>query len=148
VRYLTASNAKGISRATPPGRPNYGVTFQELYLIIAEAAARDNNPEKAMDLVNKIRQVRIKAASYQPLTAANKEAALIIVLAERRRELAYSGVRWMDMKRLDKEGRMSEVTRIDKKTGEVLASLKPHSKGYTFQIPARVRDFNPKMEIN
>ncbi|MNT91731.1 SusD family protein [compost metagenome] len=101
-----------------------------------------------MDMVNKIRKARIKTASYQPLSAANAEAALTTVLAERRRELAYSGLRWMDMKRLDREGRMPEVVRIDKKTGEVLATLKPHGKGYTFQIPARVRKFSPQMEIN
>jgi hypothetical protein len=146
--YLTSNNVKGITRATSPGRPNYGITFQELYLIVAEAAARNGEPGTAMDLVNKIREVRVKVAAYQPLTANNPDVALALVLNERRRELAYSGVRWMDMKRLDKEGRMSEVTRVDKKTGDVLAFLKPHSKTYTFQIPVRVRNFNPKMEIN
>lgn len=146
--YLTTSNAKGISRTTSPGRPNYGITFQELYLIVAEAAARNGETGTAMDLVNKIREVRIKTEGYQPLTAANPDAALTMVLNERRRELAYSGVRWMDMKRLDKEGRMAEVSRVDKKTGEVLASLKPRSGTYTFQIPVRVRNFNPKMELN
>lgn len=146
--YLITNNAKGIGRATSPGRPNYGITFQELYLIAAETEARIGDPGIAMDLVNKIRKVRVKTAAYQPLTAANPAAALTIVLTERRRELAYSGVRWMDMKRLDKEGRMLEVTRKDKKTGEVLASLKPNSRTYTFQIPVRVRNFNPKMEIN
>ena len=146
--FFTVNNSKGLNRSASPGRPNFGVTFPELYLNIAEVAARGNDLSIAMDMVNKIRKVRIKTASYQPLSAANAEAALTIVLAERRRELAYSGLRWMDMKRLDREGRMPEVIRIDKKTGGVLAILKPRSKGYTFQIPARVRKFNPQMEIN
>lgn len=146
--FLTTTNSKGLNRAAPPGRANFGITFQELYLNVAEAAARDNNVTKAMEIVNKIRKTRIKTADYQDLTAANPQAALVIVLAERRRELAYSGQRWMDMKRLDKEGRMPEVIRLNKKTGETLSTLKPHSKEYTFQIPIRVRRFNPQMEIN
>lgn len=150
LRYslLTITNSKGLNRGTPPGRANFGITFQELYLNAAEAAARDKNVQKAMDIVNKLRKVRIKTANYQDLTASNPEAALVIVLAERRRELAFSGQRWTDMKRLDKDGRMPEVIRLNKKTGAVLATLKPHSKEYTFQIPVRVRKFNPQMEIN
>lgn len=145
---LSFSSSKGINRASPPGRANFGVTFPELYLNIAEAAARAGTIGKAMDMVNKIREKRIKASAYQPLSAANPEAALKIVLAERRRELAFSGQRWMDMKRLDKDGRMIEVVRMNKKTGVRLGSLMPGSKEYTFQIPTRVRNFNPKMELN
>jgi len=92
--------------------------------------------------------VRIKKAAYQPLTASDGETALAIVLAERRRELVFGGLRWMDMKRLDKEGRMPELQRINRRTGEVLATLKPQGKAYTLQIPARVRKFNPNMDIN
>nr|WP_162988826.1 RagB/SusD family nutrient uptake outer membrane protein [Pedobacter schmidteae] len=146
--YLTTTNSKGVSRNSPPGRTNFGVTFPELYLNVAELAARADNPAKAMEWVNKLRIMRIKKAAYQPLTAVDKETALTNVFAERRRELVFAGVRWMDMKRLDKEGRMPEVQRINKKTGEVLGTLKPHSKAYTLQIPARVRMFNPNMELN
>lgn len=142
------TTANGIERGAPPGRANFGLTFQELYLNLAEAAAHANNITKAMEMVNKIRVLRIKTAAYQPLTATTAEAALNIVLAERRRELAFSGQRWMDMKRLDKESRMPEVIRVNKKLGITLGSLKPHSKEYTFQIPTRVRNFNPNMELN
>lgn len=146
--FLTTSNSKGISRNSPPGRSNFGVTFPELYLNAAELVARAGEPGKAMDWVNKIRKVRIKKAFYQPLTASDKDVALTIVLAERRRELAFGGLRWMDMKRLDREGRMPEVQRINKRTGEIMETLKPQDKKYTLQIPARVRKFNPNMQLN
>lgn len=146
--FLTTSNSKGISRNSPPGRSNFGVTFPELYLNAAELAARSGEPVKAMDWVNKIRKVRIKKAFYQPLTASDKDVALTIVLAERRRELAFAGLRWMDMKRLDREGRMPEVQRINKRTGEIMETLKPQDKKYTLQIPARVRKFNPNIQLN
>jgi len=70
------------------------------------------------------------------------------VLAERRRELAFGGLRWFDMKRLDREGRIPEVQRINVTTAEVEATLPPHSPKYTFEIPVRVLNFNPGMERN
>lgn len=146
--YLTGKNAKGIYRSSPPGRANFGVTFPELYLNLAEVAARENNIPKAIELVDKIRKVRIFKDVYVASTAATPEAALTLVLKERRMELAYGGLRWSDMKRLDKEGRMPPVQRINRTTGEFLGTLQPHSKQYTFQIPTRVRRFNPTMETN
>lgn len=150
LRYsiLTLNTGKGLTRSSPPGRANFGIGFPELYLTAAEVLARAGSVTDAMTLVDKIRKVRIRTAAFQASVAANPEAALKIVLDERRRELAYSGVRWMDMKRLDREGRMPIVSRIDKKNGAVLAELKPQGANYTFQIPIRVRNFNPKMEIN
>ncbi len=150
LRYelLTTINSQGLNRVAPTGRANFGITFPELYLNKAEVAARNNEVDTAMSLLNRLRKMRIKTAAYQPLSAASQEDAIMEVLAERRREMAFSGQRWMDMKRLDREGRMQEIKRINPVTGEVITSLAPHSKGYTFQIPVRVRRFNPDMQIN
>src|SRR5690606_35483975 len=101
-----------------------------------------------MDIVNMVRQNRIKTAAYVDQTASSGEEALGLVLAERRRELAFSGLRWFDMKRLDREGRMPEVKRINPDTQEVYAVLTPGSANYTFEIPVRVQLFNPGMELN
>jgi hypothetical protein len=130
------------------GNSSFGITFPELYLIKAEVEARNLNPGAAMDIVNMIRKKRIKPAAYQDLTAASPEDALKKVLAERRRELAFGGQRWMDMKRLDKEGRMAEVKRYNAETQEVDGTLPPHSPNYVFEIPSRVLLFNPNMIKN
>lgn len=150
LRYtlFSGTNAKGLYRSVARGWGNFGITFPELYLNVAETAARANQLSKAMEMLNKIRVLRIKSNAYQPLTASDPESALAAVLAERRRELAFGDLRWMDMKRLDKENRMPDVQRINRKTGALLATLKAHSKDYTLQIPVRVRNFNPKMELN
>lgn len=132
----------------PTGYTNFGITFQEMELTRAEVMARKNNVTGAMDIINEFRKKRIKAAAWQPLLAATPEEALQVVLAERRRELFFGGLRWMDMKRLDREGRMPAIKRINKETGETLATLAPHSPQYTFEVPARVLQFNPGMIKN
>lgn len=149
-QYLAFDNkSKGtIIRAPFPGACNYGITFPELYLTRAELLAREGKNTEAMALVNLIRKNRIKTASYEDQTAASSEEALVKVLAERRRELAFSGLRWFDMKRLDQEGRMPEVKRINASTQATEATLAPHSPNYTFEIPIKVQAFNPGMQLN
>jgi hypothetical protein len=127
---------------------NFGITFPEMYLTRAEAFARNGDATSAMAIVNTLRKNRIKTASYTGLTASTAAEALTIVLAERRRELAFGGLRWFDMKRLDQDARMQTVKRINAGSTTVLDSLPPHSSKYTFQIPARVQGFNPAMELN
>lgn len=150
IRYdfLTVTNNDGLGRSSLPGIYNFGITFPEMYLTKAELQARKGAFKDAMDIVNTIRKNRIKTADYTDQSATTAEEALLKVFAERRRELAYSGLRWFDMKRLDQEGRMPEVKRVNKKTQEVEASLPPHSPKYTFEIPVRVSMFNPDMELN
>ncbi len=150
IRYsfLTVTNNNGLGRAGFPGRYNFGITFPEMYLTKAELLARENEFEDAMDIVNMLRQNRIVDSVYVDQTATSGEDALAKVFAERRRELAFCGLRWFDMKRLDQEGRMPEIQRLDVETMEVEATLPPHSTKYTFEIPVRVQMFNPDMELN
>lgn len=145
---FTGTNNNGVIWLAPSGWANFGITFQEMYLSKAEALARDNNKDGAMAIVNELRKKRIKPAAWTALSAATPEQALQLVLAERRRELAFGGLRWMDMKRLDQEGRMPEVKRVNRTTQAVEATLPPHGEGYVFEIPARVQQFNPGMQLN
>ncbi len=101
-----------------PGIFNFGSTFPEMYLTKAEALARKDEPQAAMDAINYLRRHRIDTDAYVPVTAANKTEALQKVLEERRRELALRGQRWMDMKRLDQEGLMPKVERKSRNTGK------------------------------
>lgn len=127
---------------------SFGISFPEIYLTQAEAMVHNNNIAGAMDIVNLIRVNRIADYAYEPIEASSKEEALEIVLKERRVELALRGTRWMDMKRLDAQGKMPAVTRTDINTGEVLETLAPKSTHYTFEIPSRVLMLNPNMERN
>ncbi len=150
LRYtlFTVSNVNGINHTYANGRPNFGITFPEMYLTLAESHARAGKKDEAITLLNNLRKNRIKTAAYVALTASNANEALLLVLAERRREGAFSGTRWLDMKRLDREGRMPAVKRLNKDTKAEEEVLLPGSHRYTFQIPARVQMFNPGMELN
>lgn len=151
IRLLATKNASGAYNygSFMAYNPNRGITYAEIYLTKAECLARSGDIGGAMDIVNNtIRKNRFMADEYTALTADTPEAALIAVLEERRRELAFKGLRWSDMKRLDKEGRMPLVKRIGKDGTTVIATLNPGSPAYTFQIPLMVQSFNSNMPLN
>ena len=122
-------------------RANLAVSTPEIYLIAAECEARVGDVGRAMALVNKLRDNRIK--NNTALTATDKDDALKKVLEERRRELAMSGmVRYIDLKRLNQEVRFAKsVIHI---TGDGTFRLEPNSPLYVLPIPAKVMRFNSK----
>lgn len=154
-RYFSVGYSDGISRTTADGTyANWGISFPEMDLTRAEAIARGGDASGAMAIINMLRKNRIATAAYTDLTATSGPDALTLVLAERRRELAFSGLRWFDMKRLDRDGRMPDVPRINHAVAatstpaQQIDLLPARSPRYTFQIPARVLLFNPGMIKN
>ena len=101
--------------ACMPGYINYmgdiisGPTTAEMYLILAECAARSNDVTSAMKYLNTLRKTRIRAAVYQDLTATDAKDALKKILMERRREKPFS-IRWYDMKRLNANDPENQIT--------------------------------------
>ncbi|WP_172677380.1 RagB/SusD family nutrient uptake outer membrane protein [Marinifilum fragile] len=77
----------------------FGVNVAEVYLMRAECNARKGNYALAMNDVNTIREKRYTKGTYTALSASNAVEALEIVKEERRRELAFRGLRWFDLKR-------------------------------------------------
>jgi hypothetical protein len=106
--------------------------ISELYLIRAEAYARRNETNDianaAVD-INTLRTNRI--ADYTSVSFASQTLALEEVLLERRKELAYEGHRFFDLKRFEKP-----VVRIEEDA--VLASNSTLEAGnfrFVFPIP-------------
>jgi hypothetical protein len=126
---------------------NTGTSLQEMILIAAECAARANDLPTALQYLDDVRKNRIATATYVKFQSNDQETVLQEILLERRHELPYNGLRWFDMRRLDKEGRMETVTRLNAQ-GEVVATLPPGSNKYTLQIPYQVMSFNPGMQQN
>ncbi len=148
--YFTFPGSDGLCRIPllSTYRPNFGIGFPELYFIKAECLLRNKGDiDGALALVNKIREQRIAPEGNVFLSATTVEEALQIVLDERYRELLMLGQRWTDMRRLDKEGKMSTIERHDPE-GNLLATLRPHDKAYVLQIPISVQNFNPGMPLN
>lgn len=123
-----------------------GLTVPEMMLIRAEALARNNQVMDALTLVNALRSKRFKSIDYSPLTAANADAALQLVIDERRRELMGTGLRWLDQRRLGSEPSLAQtVTRQLKGQTYTLAPL---SNRYIYPIAIKYINLNPEIVQN
>lgn len=126
---------------------NTGTSVQEMKLIVAEGAARNDNLPLALQYLDEVREKRFTVNDYVRYESTDKEQVLQKILNERSHEFPFHGLRWFDMRRLDKEGRMGVVNRYNAQ-GAVIATLEPHSDRYTLQIPTPVMSFNPGMQQN
>lgn len=81
-----------------------GMATDEMYLIRAECLIRQGMVEEGIDDLNTLLGTRWKTGTYEPISVTNQEEALRIVLMERRKQLMRRGLRWHDLKRLNKEG--------------------------------------------
>lgn len=129
---------------------NNAVGVAEVYLNAAEAKARQNDMQGALDDVNELRKHRLTPASYVEKTPADfsndPEQVLRFVLEERRRELAFMNMRHIDLKRLNKEARFQKtITHIAE---GVEYKLLPNSKEYQRQIWPAASAFNPDWPLN
>lgn len=106
----------------------------ELYLIRAEANARLNDVSEAMNDLNSLLVKRYKTGTFIPLVANSASNALSLILVEREKELLFRGVRWSDLRRLNKQTATSKVlTRVYQNTSY---NLVPNSNWYIWPIPA------------
>jgi tetratricopeptide (TPR) repeat protein len=110
-----------------------GIATDEVYLNRAEAYARTGKTDSAMLDLNKLLLNRWKQNMFTPLTAADAASALQLVLTERRKELPLRGIRWMDLRRLNKEaGFQTTIKRVVQ--GQTY-TLEPNSPRYAYPIP-------------
>lgn len=137
--FFTASGAYYRFKGTYTGNSSRmfsGIATDEVLLMRAECAARMGNKEAALEDLNLLLQHRFAPANFVPVTAASAEEALEIILMERRKELLFRGsLRWMDVKRLNKEGRNISMKRVI--AGEIF-SLPPNDRRSALQIPQDV----------
>ncbi|HEY1025117.1 MAG TPA: RagB/SusD family nutrient uptake outer membrane protein [Sphingobacteriaceae bacterium] len=111
-----------------------GLTTSEMYLVLAECAARNGDATLAMNTLNTLLEKRWKTGTFTKLTAVNEEDALMLVLRERRKELVGRGTRWSDLRRLNQDLRFA-VT-LERTVQGKPYLLPPGSNRYVFPIPA------------
>ncbi|TDQ75379.1 RagB/SusD family nutrient uptake outer membrane protein [Sphingobacterium yanglingense] len=110
-----------------------GIAVDELYLIRAECNARLGNVERAMSDLNSLLKSRWNnKVNYVHLQVTTAQVALELILRERRKELLMRGLRWIDIKRLNKEGAGISPTRIV--DGKIF-QLEPNDKFYALPLP-------------
>lgn len=70
-----------------------------MYLTAAEAAIRTGKVSEGLQRLNELGATRYSA--FQPWVGLSQEKALELTMGERRKELVFRGLRWMDMKRIN-----------------------------------------------
>ncbi|GGF42567.1 RagB/SusD family nutrient uptake outer membrane protein [Echinicola rosea] len=117
-----------------------GISTGELVLTFAEGAARTGRLEEAQDALNIFLEHRMAPGSYVPVNIADEDGLLEIILEERRKELLFRNIRWMDLRRLNREEKWS-VTLTRTVNGEEIV-LPPGDSRYTFPLPPEETELN------
>ncbi|GAO44116.1 RagB/SusD family nutrient uptake outer membrane protein [Flavihumibacter petaseus] len=113
-----------------------GLATDEVLLTRAECRARLGNVSGAMDDLNHLMQRRWKKEDFTPFDAGSAEAALLMILEERRKELILRGSRWSDLKRLNKDP--LTATTLKRSIEGQQISLAPNSNPYQLPIPNNI----------
>lgn len=110
-----------------------------MYLTRSECYARRNRPgdkDLALADLNTLLEKRWQSAHFIPVQANSTDQALDSILLERRKELVMRNLRWIDIKRLNKEGRGIILTR---NPGQ-LYILQPNANHYALPLPGDIVD--------
>jgi tetratricopeptide (TPR) repeat protein len=108
-----------------------GLAVDEMLLIRAECNARKGNISIALNDLNKLLKNRWNE-NYQDISITDPTSALTYILAERRKELIYRGIRWSDLRRLNRDSRFGII--LTKTLNGVTYSLLPNDKRYVLPI--------------
>jgi tetratricopeptide (TPR) repeat protein len=132
--FILNSKKQPIFRSNYSGK-NYafsGLAIDEMFLIRAECYAREGLIEKAMDDINLLLQHRYKTGTLVKRQATSIKDASDIIWKERRKELVFRGLRWMDLRRLNQEDAHIILTRMSE---GIKYELLPGSKKYALPFP-------------
>lgn len=107
-----------------------GMTTAEMILIRAECLTRLGRNAEARQAVESLLRMRIEGDVEM---ADTEDGLLAAILAERRKELVMRGIRWMDLRRLNRSP--ATAVEIRRTVGEEDYVLQPNSSRYMLPIP-------------
>lgn len=132
-----------------------GLRTAEVYLIMAETLARQNNLTEAANYVSQLRDKRIKGGNGHVDAPATQVEMVKMIIDERRKELLFGFNRFFDLKRLNIEPeyqktitRVFPVQNISEAHPQQTYMLKPDSRLYIIPFPHSARDKNPNLTLN
>lgn len=109
-----------------------GISLNEIYLIAAESFIRTDNILTGLEILNELLKKRYAPEAFSPRIADNKNEALGLILAERRKELMFRMNRWMDLKRLNFEPEFAKT--LTRTVNNQEYQLEPLSNRYLLPI--------------
>jgi len=115
----------------------FGIATDELYINLAECHVRLHDVKSGLKYLNDLLTTRFKniggISSFVPYNTTNEDQALTTVLNERRKELVMRGLRFSDLRRLNKDSRFAKT--IFRTINGVKTELAPNDSRYTWPIP-------------
>ncbi|GAB3014484.1 RagB/SusD family nutrient uptake outer membrane protein [Niabella terrae] len=112
-----------------------GIATDELYLMLAECLARSGEFSKAVEKLNTLLEKRFATGKFEVISPTSENDLLSIILKERRKELVLRCLRWMEIKRLNKEG--YNIT-LQRKINDQIYTLAPNDLRYAIALPEDV----------
>lgn len=130
-----------------------GMRTAEVYLMLAEALARQNQLTESTDLINTLRKNRIKGATAQIAQPANEHDMMETIILERRKELIFGFHRFFDLKRFNLYPEFAKtITRkfpvVTTSVPQKTYTLLPTSPLYILPFPKAVTEKNPNLTPN
>lgn len=113
-----------------------GLATNEIYFIKAECEARTGEIEDSRNALWKILSTRLGGGFNHSNIPTDRAGLIDFVLFERRKELLFRGLRWMDIRRLNALENYGYT--IKKNMDGKLYELPPNDNRYAFLIPDRV----------
>lgn len=114
-----------------------GLGIDELYLVKAECLVRSGEWKSGLEVLNKFLKTRFESVFFEPLIADNNDTALFEILRERRKQLMFRGIRWLDLKRLNKETQLETI--LSRTVRGNVYNLEPNSARYIYPFPTDVK---------
>ena len=118
--------------------------ISEAYLNRAEAFAELGNTNKALADLNELRENRMKPGT--PPLAVDEDGIVATVRKERRRELAFEGFRWFDLRRYGCPPLTHTYSSKENEGAGDVFELKEKGS-YVLPIPKSERERNTEIEI-
>ena len=133
--------------------PTVGLKTTEVYLMLAEAYARENKLQDAMSTLNTLRRKRILSGTIELPVPGTVKEAMDYIITERRKELLFGFNRFFDLKRLNLEPDYAKTVvrvfpTVNKTVPQQTYTLKPDSRLYIIPFPQDVLKQNPRLTLN
>lgn len=119
-----------------------GMNTPEVHLLMAECYARKQMFDLARNSLKILLSKRYLGGQTDFIDIITDNEILSYILIERRKELLFRGVRWSDLKRLNREEafRTTIVRKIQFNNIEQVFELHPNDSKYVYPIPQTVVD--------
>lgn len=120
-----------------------GIATDEVVLNLAESAFRLGEEDEALEAVNYLLEHRMEAG-FEGLSGLSGNNLLLRIVEERRKELVFRTVRWLDLKRYNFYPEL-QVT-LSRNYNDQESILPPGDTRYTFLIPPAEMNLNPLVQ--